>query len=1013
MASVRWTDEQKAAILTRRDTLLAASAGTGKTTTVVGKILWLLGLELGLEPPERTCRLDEIAAITFTEKGAHDLKRKLRAAIEGSERAEELRWEIDRASIGTIHGFCASLLREHALRLGIDPTFSILDETQTRTVLNELIREVILEQLEEGDEGTAELFRAFRLEGFAYTSGTVGLVRDAIRSVRWHPEEYGRWCDSDGLKLDLLRGLSPAAAGADAKDELVLARCDTLYRLASRALERWRRYLKAENARDYDALILDGRDLLTGPHADAALESIRRRYRILIVDEFQDTDFAQRDIAFAIGHRQPRPQLFFVGDPKQSIYRFRGADISVWNTVADALRGDGAQLSLTRNFRSQPELIEFLNDVGGSAIAETGAALAAELPGSRVGYTPLEPALPSSATAAVEWLQANGGKTPERRAAEGEQLAQRIRALVGGEVEIVDPETGERRPCRYRDIAVLYRTRTGLEHYQQALALGGVPVFNAAQGGLAEQQEVEDVVNALRLIDNPANDLAAFSFLRSPFVGLRDEVLARIGLERRHRTMLYQARAAATEDRWWCPDDRPELARLEQGALRSALEVFDDCVALAARLPLDELVQELLDRTGYRLHLMLIGENREALGNLQTFLRIAEEHRKQPLGSFLDIWKRWDEQDSGIPQAPLYSAADDVVTLTTIHRAKGLEWPVVFLIDTCSKPSSRSAGSYWADPEHGPILGPKQADAGPRAQRLMQRLELEQMAEEARLLYVASTRARDRLIITGPDGAGGSHAGWLKAGRNCPVVSARTRADDLPLPEGPPLVELTWLDRIVAGSSGPLAEALPEVALRFLTSATELMMRENDPALWEMRYVHGVEPVWSFARAGEGVPAHVRGTLIHGVLERIREQEELSRLLDEVVGELDAPELQPVLQPGTSYREALEAEIARVVASDEWTWYTAGEHYRELPFLHLNERRAWRIGAFDLYRPDQPTAWIVDFKTHEIEVVEAKTTAESYLTQAAVYRAAAGVRSPARIRLHFTRPNVGVDLEPG
>src|SRR5690606_6534331 len=119
-----------------------------------------------------------------------------------------------------------------------------------------------------------------------------------------------------------------------------------LYRLASAALRRWNQRLADENARDYDALILDARDLLTGPHAAAALASIRRRYRILIIDEFQDTDHAQKDIAFAIGRGPERPQLFFVGDPKQSIYRFRGADIAVWNEVAEALRVNGRVLSL-------------------------------------------------------------------------------------------------------------------------------------------------------------------------------------------------------------------------------------------------------------------------------------------------------------------------------------------------------------------------------------------------------------------------------------------------------------------------------------------------------------------------------------------------------------------------------------------------------------------------------------------------------------------------------------------
>jgi ATP-dependent helicase/nuclease subunit A len=116
-----WTDEQRAAILADHDVLLTANAGTGKTTTVVGKILWLLGIESGLEPCKEPCSLSEIAAITFTEKAAHDLRTKLREGIARSDRAADLLWQIDRAAVGTIHGFCGQILREHALRLGIDP----------------------------------------------------------------------------------------------------------------------------------------------------------------------------------------------------------------------------------------------------------------------------------------------------------------------------------------------------------------------------------------------------------------------------------------------------------------------------------------------------------------------------------------------------------------------------------------------------------------------------------------------------------------------------------------------------------------------------------------------------------------------------------------------------------------------------------------------------------------------------------------------------------------------------
>jgi ATP-dependent exoDNAse (exonuclease V) beta subunit len=461
------------------------------------------------------------------------------------------------------------------------------------------------------------------------------------------------------------------------------------------------------------------------------------------------------------------------------------------------------------------------------------------------------------------------------------------------------------------------------------------------------------------------------------------------------------------------------LAEVERKALADGVALLDNLVALAARLPLDELVETLLDRSGYRLHLLLMGESREALGNLQTFLRMAEQHRKQPLGTFLDIWDRWQDQDTGLPQAPLYSAADDVVTVTTIHRAKGLEWPVVFLIDTASDLITRTNREYWIDHDHGPLLGPKQDDTGPRAAVLIARYTLEDRAEEARLLYVAATRARDRLVITGPDPKPGTYLQWLAAGADQEVVSDWTSALELE-PRMPGAgVALDWLDRLRPAPLPTLAEALPAPPLRHLTSATEIMMQDGDPDQWTLRYLHGVEPVWAFAADGDGdaVPARVRGTIIHGALERYppgplelaEQEEELARILDEVIGELDAPELEAYLAPGQAYRRALAQEIGRVVSGDEWRWYTDGEHYRELPFLHLVERGLARTGSFDLYRLGGDEALIVDFKTHQIDASEVEAAARAYATQVRVYREAALLRSPARVRLHFTSPGVVVE----
>ena len=1047
MPEIHWTPEQVRAIRSESDTLLVANAGTGKTTTVVGKILWRLGLPFGvngetrqpLEPPAVPCRLDEIAAITFTEKAAYDLKRQLRKRIEASPQADELRWDIDRASVGTIHSFCGELLREHALRLGIDPTFEILDEDEAWAEQDELIKGLLLERLEEEDAAAQAALRRWGLAGTQYRSGAIDHVRDVLRDLRWREGRYSKWLRGDppppadtldlfppegpGLDLPALRA---ACDETDAKDEEALTICSELVELGLEAHARWDAWLEEENRRDFDSLVLGAAELLLGPDGDAALSAIRDRYRMLIIDEFQDTDFTQRDIAFAIGRSVDRPQLFLVGDPKQSIYRFRGADISVWNQVAADFAEDGEILELPRNFRSAPPIVDFVNVVGRVSMDETGQALAEERLRSRIPYADLVPGVEDHEQTGVEWIEAQGKRVGERRDAEAVRIASRILTAVGRD-RVRDPDSDELRPLAFRDIALLYRARSGLEHFETAFKRYGIPYFVSGMAHLGERQEILDVLNTLRLLQNERDDLRAFGYLRSPFVGLRDETIARIRMLQRGRApLLRQARGWLTEGEWPEAPDHPQLTDIERQALDEGLQILEDLRLLAPRLGLDELIEELLERTGYRLHVLLMEGAEEILANLQSLIHFAESHRAHDLSTFFEVWDRSTNRDIGLPQAPLYSKEDDVVTLSTIHQAKGLEWPIVFLIGI-EKPLWRQpSNAYWSDPDLGPLFCLKKDDRGARGERIVRREKLEATAEEARLLYVVATRARDRLIIVGPTDGRKGYDGWLAEGG----AETRRNVEILPAPRTSRPPTLEWLDRYEVGDPPSLIRTLPEPELRWTRSATELMLRDEDPDEWARRYRHGVTAPWHFApeaSGGEaGLPAMVRGQIIHGVLERLEAEAEISRVLEETIGSLDEPELEHMLRPGTEYREKLEAEIRRVAESEEWAWYTEGDlgrdYWKELTFIHLVGARDWRFGAFDLYRrltgpapehmahalglDERLDVLVIDFKTHPITAAQAAGVARGYRLQADVYRAAAtSMGGRTAVGLHFTGPN--------
>jgi len=1143
--NVRWTAEQVAAITSPRDVLLEASAGTGKTTTIVGRILWSLGLDVGLgregstplPPCPDPCRLDEIAAITFTEKAAHDLRDKLRSALESTPGGEALRWELERATVGTIHGFAAELLREHALRLDIDPTFRILDEREADIQQAGIVRGVVADALRERDPGAVELTKRHGLTGWKMAPGAVDRVRAVMRDLRWRAREYENWSLPTGderytrvLDLDGLRERARFAGAwgedleAIEKDETSLMLSDALYRLGRASVHAWLSWLERENARDFDSLILDARRLLTRPGTRSALDAIRRRFRLLVIDEFQDTDRAQWDIATAImgpdEADRTGPRVVVVGDPKQSIYRFRGADIDVWNAARETFARIGEVLELSWNFRCEPRLVEFVNRVGEGALGETAAALEASSPDSVIGYHPLRGARPASPAAGLEWIAVDEPKAPEQREEEARRVAGRLSELIG-EAVVVDPDSGSLRPCRAADVAILSRRNDDLTALETALRAYGIPFYNSATSGLADQQEVHDLVSALRVIENPYDDLAAFAFLRSPFVGLRDEVLAAIALAERtgggpdgdtSGSLLQRAARYLDAGAWFEAPEGEEIARIERAALAAGLEGLAGAQALANRADHAEVLDTLLERTGYRLHLLLRDGASETLANVERLLALLEENRHLGLRSVLALWDRWGEEDLGVPRARLYSSGDDVVTLSTVHAAKGLEWPVVVLLATGAPLPDRRryTGEHWGDPALGPVLLARQDQRGPRGEAALERRLRQEEAEEARLLYVAATRARDRLLVVGPtEPARRSLATWLAAelpdaveahqaseaepegvnGRRAPRAAV---SDDLATGTGrqidafgfderpqldlfaggaprewpraaddvrmvirrhgasiqtsmrEPPVSLRWLADIEPSPWPPSVAPIESPANRIIGSATERMMRLRDAGGWSLRYEHGVLPGDEFLPSwdeGEALPARTRGTVIHGVLERIREEEELARVLDETISSLDLGDLELALASGSRYRAALEAEIARVVRSPEWEWYVQGVHYTELRFLHRSEG-GWIQGAFDLWRPgEQATApqgslfdgggagddahldgWVVDFKTHRIEADRVPEVAETYRGQVEVYRGAAealaggrardGEARPIRVGLHFTHPNVVVEVRP-
>src|SRR5690606_24011793 len=313
--------------------LVTAGAGAGKTQTVVYRILYLLGVELRGERIARPHRLHDVAAITFTNQAAADLKQKVRSALRdaGLRRAA---YEVDVARISTVHACCGELLRAFARRAGRAPARELLEEGAGIALAAEAVRETLLDAIEQ--------------------QSVPGL--DELLAV-WSVGDVEQW-------LLQLVGEADRLHAIRAREDLTDAE-RTVAHLALHALARVEERLEARGAVDFDRMIVWTRDLLRDD--PGIRRALQRRIRTLIVDEFQDVDPVQKEIAFLLAEpasgSSETTRLMLVGDPKQSIYRFRRADVTVWRSVEREFteRGTGRVLALDESFRSVAPVLGFVD----------------------------------------------------------------------------------------------------------------------------------------------------------------------------------------------------------------------------------------------------------------------------------------------------------------------------------------------------------------------------------------------------------------------------------------------------------------------------------------------------------------------------------------------------------------------------------------------------------------------------------------------------------------------------
>ena len=808
--SPQLTGEQREAVERRDGSLFVhAGAGSGKTRVLVERVVRAV-LEDGVG-------VERILAITFTEKAAAELRSRIRARfLEAGER-EHAR-VVDAAWISTIHGFCSRLLRANALSAELDPEYRVLAEHEAERIaadafdaalenfldpsedarrvelvaahgpdrLARAVRTVHAELRGRGEHEPAlprpsrssaeQLRRAHERLGRAARAARRSLAaeNEPVASVRAAVDRLDRCAgaldclEPDGV-LDPLELARVAVRRGNARalrgpifDELEQAHAACLELCArSRALDDLglldellrlygRRYgeLKAErSALDFDDLELLARDLLSG--RPALRERTRERFDHVLVDELQDTNRLQSEILDLVVD----DNLFTVGDDLQAIYGFRGADVGVFAERGRAAAETGRAVRLGVGFRAATQILDVIN--------------AAFAPGFGEGFAPLSALAPGGSAPRVEllavdrgdgrWAEAFGAEkepfgpamhgSPPWRAAEARWLARRIDELLGA---------GEFVPA---DVAVLLRSWTDVDRYEQALSERGIPTHVAGGGGYWSAQQVSDLRAYLAALANPRDEEALLSALASPLVGASLDALALLRLHAGRGRPLWPALERAFggthDDGTKASDLASAVPERDCDRLRHFVRRFREERRELPRRSLPDLVERAVTASGYDRRVLALPGGERRMANVRKLKRLTREFEAaegRHLRGFLDMIDRRGVAAAREGEAPLEGEGIDAVRLMTIHAAKGLEFPLVCVGDLgrgepCDTPPLRVSadgrvGLRLPDPDGGAL------DALD-ARALAEEAARSARDEERRLLWVAATRAERRLIVSG------------------------------------------------------------------------------------------------------------------------------------------------------------------------------------------------------------------------------------------------------------------------
>ena len=1058
--------------------LVEAGAGSGKT--------YMLAERMAAGVAKGTYQIEHMAAVTFTRKAASELRGRFHLALEkrlrelqvnptpdprspSHETADTVRLNsalgnLERFFAGTIHSFCARLLREHPVESGVSPGFTELDEVQDEEVRNRAWRDFISSARAVGDSAMLELLdTGVKPQDLDSAFATICLNEDVefppgdaacpdpkpawgalekfwakfqkLLPANVDPQttcrlqraarEYARKLRVARKRLDRPATIADLLSDWDCESKITLCRWaptraeqyrirdlvvhlhaeflqstvepylaqwrQYIYRLSVALLTRAREYASKErrrrNSLNYgDLLILTAKVLREN---DGVRRALQRKYRYLFVDEFQDTDPVQAEIVFLLAAdeglvktpsnsaREPqaipartaegegrkaewrrvplrRGALFVVGDPKQSIYRFRRADIEIYNTVRGRFSDPlvGRIVTLTTNFRSVPSLCEWANGV-------FQRAFPAEPSQHSPQFARLDPDTRRQDTGGVFTLT-HAGDSKEVPREDAGRIARFIRSEV---------DAGRR---TFSDFLILTRKKKNrIEPYASALEALNIPLEVSGAGAFGQSVEVQTLTTLLRALADPQDPLPLINLLRGPLFGVSDPEL-------------FEYKQCGGWFSIFAPMEEAETApTLPAGGLakaggrttvRAALAALNQYHRWTRILPAGAALDKILEYSGYLALAATTPGGVEAGDLLHAVDRVRQVVEEGgSLADAADALEADSDFTNEVESLPLEPGRSDVVRLMNLHKAKGLEGSVVFLADPCGgvKPGRVDVHvRRTGDKAEGWFKVEKRSDGSYAAKLLGEHADWEQHkaaelpyleAEETRLLYVAATRAREMLVLSRQvNGNGKGTPAWGL------LNGALAGADELRVPATvvvqPPLPAVSTLEaQAEANAARVTADARVNQPSWSITSVTAEAKRLD-------RLTAHAEPIATDDATRvvtQNTPSHradagmAWGTLIHGLLEHAMRhpnatREDLRRLAMWLT--VEEPQLRGVID------QAIET-VEGVSRAEFWREAKSGEHWEEAPFTVTDGARSLTNGVIDLLF-DSPEGWQVrDYKT--------------------------------------------------